>query len=173
VLARRNTRHRVSPVLHDGSIFALGNRVQLTTGGHKAYLEAVEEAFGKEIDYAMLVKIYGEDEKPEGQRRYSPSQFVASEKRRISGNPDVDEVSTSFVERQNLTMQMHMRRFTRLTNAFSKNMENHMHAVSLHFIFYNFCRIHKSLRVTPAMEAGIDDHVWTLEEVVMMADTNV
>lgn len=153
----------------------LANRVQLTTDGHKSYLEAVEEAFGRDVDYAMLVKIYGNESTPpkEVSRRYSPAEFTSAEKRKISGDPALKDVSTSYVERANLTMRMHMRRFTRLTNAFSKKLENHMHAISLHFMFYNFCRIHKSLRVTPAMEAGIDDHVWSLEEVVMMSDTNV
>lgn len=145
----------------------LANRVQLTTDGHKAYLEAVEEAFGRDIDYAMLVKMYGMDGlSKEAQRRYSPAHCTGAEKRHIMGDPDMKEVSTSYVERQNLTMRMHMRRFTRLTNAFSKKLENHMAAISLHFMFYNFCRIHKTLRVTPAMEAGISDHVWTMEEVV-------
>lgn len=151
----------------------LANRVQLTTDGHKAYLEAVEAAFGRDIDYAMLVKMYGnEGQSQQDQRRYSPAECTGAEKRRITGDPDMKNVSTSYVERANLTMRMHMRRFTRLTNAFSKKLENHMHAVSLHFMFYNFCKIHSSLRVTPAMEAGIDDHVWSMEEVVMMADTN-
>lgn len=152
----------------------LSGRVQLTTDGHKAYLTAVEEAFGRDIDFAQLIKLYGNDgQTNEDARRYSPAECTGAEKKRISGNPDMENVSTSYVERQNLTMRMHMRRFTRLTNAFSKKLENHMHAISLYFMFYNFCKIHKTLRVTPAMEAGIDDHVWDLEEVVMMADTNV
>jgi len=152
----------------------LANRVQLTTDGHKAYLEAVDAAFGSDVDYAMLIKIYGnEGHTKQDQRRYSPAECTGSEKRRIIGNPDMENVSTSYVERANLTMRMHMRRFTRLTNAFSKKLENHMHAISLYFMFYNFCKIHKTLRVTPAMEAGITDHVCDLEEVIMMADTNV
>ncbi len=152
----------------------LDGRVQLTTDGHKAYLNAVEEAFGQDIDFAQLVKLYGnEGQTAQDARRYSPAQCTGAEKKRITGNPDMENVSTSYVERQNLTMRMHMRRFTRLTNAFSKKLENHMHAISLYFMFYNFCKIHKTLRVTPAMEAGIADHVWDLEEVVMMADTNV
>lgn len=151
----------------------LANRIQLTTDGHKAYLEVVEDAFGCDVDYAMLIKIYGNDGAPkEAARRYSPSEFTGSEKRRITGKPDMKHVSTSYVERQNLTMRMHMRRFTRLTNAFSKKLENHMHAISWYFMFYNFCKIHKTLRVTPAMEAGIDDHVWDIEEILMMTDTN-
>lgn len=144
----------------------LANRVQLTTDGHKPYIEAVEGAFGSEIDYAMLVKHYSNPgEAQQAQKRYSPSEFVSAEKRRISGDPDVKKVSTRHVERQNLTMRMGMRRFTRLTNGFSKKIENLEHAVALHFMFYNFGRIHKTLRVTPAMEAGISDHVWTLEEI--------
>lgn len=151
----------------------LANRVQLTTDGHKAYLTAVEDAFGADIDYAMLIKLYGnEGAGKEDARRYSPAEVTGTEKRPITGNPVMKDVSTSYVERQNLTMRMHMRRFTRLTNAFSKKLENHMHAISLYFMFYNFCKIHKTLRVTPAMEAGIDDHVWDLEEVIMMSETN-
>ncbi|MBI5142341.1 MAG: DDE-type integrase/transposase/recombinase [Nitrospirae bacterium] len=148
----------------------LKNRVQLTTDGHKAYLEAVEESFGADIGYAMLVKMYGEDSKAE--KRYSPSQFVSATKVTVQGKPDEKHVSTSYVERQNLTMRMSMRRFTRLTNAFSKKVENLAHAVSLHFMYYNFARIHKTLRVTPAMEAGISDHVWELEEIAALADSN-
>lgn len=147
----------------------LAHRVQLTTDGHKAYIEAVEDAFCGEIDYAMLVKHYSNpSEASQAQRRYSPSQFVSADKRRISGDPDVKAVSTSHVERQNLTMRMGMRRFTRLTNAFSKKIENLEHAIALHFMHYNFARIHKTLRVTPAMEAGISDHVWTLEEIAAL-----
>ena len=144
-------------------------RVQLTTDGHKPYLEAVEEAFGMDIDYAMLVKIYGPS--PSGdQRRYSPAPFVAAEKRVVIGKPDMAHVSTSYVECQNLTMRMGMRRFTRLTNGFSKKVENLEHAVALHFLHYNFARIHKTLRVTPAMQAGISDRVWSLEEIAALAD---
>lgn len=145
----------------------LANRVQLTSDGHAPYLHAVENAFGGDIDFAILHKIYGQTS--EGQRRYSPPQCLGAEKRRITGNPDIKHVSTSYVERQNLTMRMHMRRFTRLTNAFSKKVKNHVHAISLHFMFYNFARIHKTLRVTPAMEAGVTNHVWTIEEIVRLA----
>lgn len=142
----------------------LANRVQLTTDGHKVYVEAVESAFGGGIDYAMLVKQYGEGpQSPE--RKYSPSEFVCAAKKDITGKPDQAHVSTSYVERQNLTMRMSMRRFTRLTNGFSKKVENHAHAIALHFMYYNFGRIHKTLRVTPAMEAGVSDHVWSLEEI--------
>jgi len=142
----------------------LTHRVQLTTDGHKAYLEAIEGAFGCEIDYAMLVKLYGTE--PEGEKRYSPSKCLGAEKHVVTGKPDRKHICTSYVERQNLTMRMGMRRFTRLTNAFSKKVENLVCAVALHFMYYNFGRIHKTLRVTPAMEAGVTDHVWTLEEIV-------
>jgi len=146
----------------------LKGRVQLTTDGHKAYLEAVEGAFGCEIDYAMLVKLYGQE--PEGQKRYSPARIRGTKREGIAGNPDPSHVSTSYAERQNLTMRMSMRRFTRLTNAFSKKVENLGHAVSLHFMYYNFARIHRSLRVTPAMEAGVSTHVWSLEEILELID---
>jgi IS1 family transposase len=146
----------------------LKSRVQLTTDGHTPYLEAVEGAFGGDIDYAMLIKLYGQA--PDGQRRYSPPVCVGADARKVTGKPNGDHISTSYVERQNLTMRMHMRRFTRLTNAFSKKVENLAHAVSLHFMYYNFAKIHSSLRVTPAMEAGISDHVWSLEEIATLAD---
>ncbi len=143
----------------------LAHRVQLTTDGLKAYIDAVDEAFGINIDYAMLVKMYGESPEAKAEKRYSPAKFIASRKDAMTGNPDPKNISTSYAERQNLTMRMSMRRFTRLTNGFSKKVENLAHAVSLHFMFYNFGRIHKSLRVTPAMEAGVTDHVWSLEEI--------
>lgn len=148
----------------------LANRVQITTDGLRLYVDAVEGAFpAGGVDYAMLQKIYGPV--PEGdERRYSPAECIGCQKRRVRGNPDADHVSTSFVERQNLTMRMHMRRFARLTNAFSKKVENHAHAVAVHFMWYNFGRIHKSLRVTPAMEAGLTDHVWSLEELAGLAN---
>jgi IS1 family transposase len=143
----------------------LTNRVQLTTDGHRVYLTAVEVAFGTHIDYAMLVKLYGNE--PKGaETRYSPAQCIGAIATPIIGNPDVKHISTSYAERQNLSMRMHMRRFTRLTNAFSKKVENHAHALALYFMYYNFCRVHQSLRVTPAMEAGISDHVWELREIV-------
>ena len=145
----------------------MANRVQLTTDGHKSYLEAVEEAFHGDIDYAMLVKLYGNNPK-EDQRKYSLSKFKGAVQGVVSGNPGKEHVSTSFVERQNLTMRMHMRRFTRLTNGFSKKVGNHANAVSLHFMYYNFAKIHKSLRVTPAIEAGISDHVWSIEEIARL-----
>jgi IS1 family transposase len=144
----------------------LVNRVQLTTDGHKAYLSAVESAFGADVDYAMLIKLFGEVNP--GEARYSPPKCTGIRKEPITGNPDERHVSTSFVERQNLTMRMGMRRFTRLTNGFSKKVENHEHAVSLHMMHYNFCRVHQTLRVTPAMQAGLSDHVWSLEELVAL-----
>jgi IS1 family transposase len=145
----------------------LTSRVQLTTDGHHAYLNAVKDTFGIGIDYAMLVKTYGEGPKtPE--RKYSPAEFVCATKQTIIGEPDKRHVSTSYVERQNLTLRMSCRRFTRLTNAFSKKIENHMAAIALHFMHYNFGRIHKTLRVTPAMEAGISDHVWSLDEIAAL-----
>jgi IS1 family transposase len=145
------------------------NRIQLTSDGHKAYLDAVEQAFGGDIDYAQLVKIYGQ-EKRIGEARYSPAVCLAVEHHPICGEPDADHISTSYVERQNLTMRMSMRRFTRLTNGFSKKIDNMKHAVALNFMFYNFCRIHKTLRVTPAMEAGLAHHVWELDELVGLLD---
>lgn len=145
----------------------LASRIQLTTDGHGPYLQAVENVFGGAIDYAMLVKIY-EGQSENEQRRYSPAGYVGSDKRRIVGSPVEEEISTGYVERQNLTMRMSMRRFTRLTNGFSKKIENLEHAVALHFMYYNFGRIHKTLRVTPAMEAGISDHVWKLEEIAAL-----
>lgn len=141
----------------------LANRVQLTTDGHRAYLTAVEGAFAGNIDYAMLVKLY---ESSQEETRYSPAKCQGTEKTKISGNPDPKNISTSYVERQNLTMRMCMRRFTRLTNGFSKKIENHVHHLSLHYMYYNFCRIHKTLRVTPAMEAGLTDHVWDISEML-------
>lgn len=148
----------------------LKNKVQLTTDGHRAYLAAVEDAFGGDIDYAMLVKTYGSPESTKDQRRYSPAECTGIDKIKIEGAPDPSHVSTSYVERQNLTMRMSMRRFTRLTNGFSKKVENLECAVALHFMYYNFARVHKTLRVTPAMEAGIADHVWTLEEIVGLSE---
>ena len=139
------------------------NRVQITTDGHKAYLEAVENAFGADIDYAQLQKIYGAS--GENETRYSPAKCIGCDMKVVSGNPDPKHVSTSFVERQNLSMRMSIRRFTRLTNAFSKKIENHAAAVAIWFMYYNFCRVHQTLRVTPAMEAGISDHIWSIEEL--------
>ena len=146
----------------------LANRVQLTTDGHRAYLEAVEEAFGGDVDYAQLVKIYGAVR--EGPARYSPPECIGCEKHAVSGEPDARHVSTSFVERQNLTMRMSMRRFTRLTNGFSKKAANLAHNLAVHYMHYNFCRVHQSLRVTPAMHAGLADHVWEIEELAALLE---
>jgi IS1 family transposase len=146
------------------------NRVQITTDGHKAYLEAVEGGFGDDVNFAQLVRIYGPT--MAAPARYSPAECTGIKKTRITGNPDIDHVSTSYVERRNLTMRMHMRRFTRLTNAFSKKAENHEHAVALHMMYYNFVRIHKTLRVTPAMAAGVGDRLWEIADIAqLVADT--
>lgn len=147
----------------------LANRVQLTTDGHKAYLEAVEGAFGIDVDYAQLVTLYGEA--PEAAKgRYSPAECIGTRKEAITGRPEKKHVSTSYVERQNLTMRMHMRRFTRLTNGFSKKFENHMHMVALYTVWYNFVRIHKTLKVTPAMAAGLSPILWSMEDVAALLD---
>lgn len=149
----------------------LSERVQLTTDGHSPYIEAVEEAFGGDVDYAMLIKQYkggGSSKSPE--TRYSPGTCCGMRTEIMQGCPNPEYINTSFVERQNLNMRMSMRRFTRLTNGFSKKIENHAHAVSLHFFYYNFCRIHRSLRVTPAMEAGVADHAWDLSELVELLE---
>lgn len=149
----------------------LANRVQLTTHGQKAYLEAVEGAFGGDVDYAQLVKLYGST--PESAKgRYNPAECIGARKERVEGNPDIKHVSTSHVERQNLTMRMSMRRFTRLTNAFSKKLDNHIYALALYFTFYNFIRIHKSLKVTPAMAAGITNRLWGFEDVISKIDNS-
>lgn len=148
----------------------LANRVQLSTDGHHAYLNAVEGSFGGDVDYGMLKKIYGNPGGGKEERRYSSGECCGAIKGAVCGEPDWQHISTSFVERQNLTMRMGMRRFTRLTNGFSKKVENHDYALAIHYMHYNFGRIHKSLRVTPAMEAGIANHVWTLEEIVALAE---
>lgn len=148
----------------------LANRVQLTSDGHRAYLEAVEGAFGADVDYAQLVKLYGSVGGKGADVRYSPAECTGIAKRRVEGNPDEAHVSTSYVERQNLTMRMHMRRFTRLTNAFSKKVENHAHAVALHMMYYNFVRIHKTLRVTPAMAAGVADKLWEIADIIALIE---
>lgn len=142
----------------------LNSRVQLTTDGHRMYLEAVEDAFGSDIDFSQLVKLYGQSE--DNEKRYSPAKCIGTQKIKINGNPKDTNISTSYVERQNLTMRMNMRRFTRLTNAFSKKIENLAHAVALYFMYYNFCRVHQTLRVTPTMEAGVTDHIWEIEDII-------
>jgi len=146
----------------------LATRVQLTSDGHKAYLEAVENSFGADVDYAMLQKIYGQTS--EGEKRYSPAECIGCTTKVVEGEPDPKHISTSYVERQNLTMRMHMRRFTRLTNGFSKKVEAHINAVALHFVYYNFCRIHKTLRVTPAMAAGVSDRLWDVKDIVALIE---
>ncbi len=148
----------------------LANRVQLTTDGHKAYLNAVDFAFGGQVDYAMLVKLYGAV--PAGEARYSPPKCIGARAEEISGDPDPDHISTSYVERQNLSMRMGMRRFTRLTNAFSKKAENHAHALAIYFMHYNFVRIHQTLRCTPAMEAGVTDRLWSLDDMAALVEAH-
>lgn len=142
----------------------LANRVQLTTDGHQVYVNAVEDAFGPDVDYAMLVKLYGES--AEQEKRYSPAVCIGCERKIVTGNPDTNHISTSYVERQNLTMRMCMRRFTRLTNAFSKKIENHAAAIALHYFAYNFIKIHGTLRCSPAMAAGVTDRLWDVADLV-------
>ena len=154
-----------SPTLDTSGPLERGPAAQLTTDGHDVYVNAVAEAFRGQVDYAQLVKIYGKDNS-EPDTRYSPAKCNGAKKESRFGNPDPAHVSTSYIERANLTMRMGMRRFTRLTNAFSKKVENHAHAVAVHMMHYNFARVHKSLRVTPAMEAGVSDHAWSLEEII-------
>jgi IS1 family transposase len=150
----------------------LANRVQLTSDGHRAYLEAVEGAFGADIDYAQLIKLYGAA--PDSAKgRYSPAECIGARKERIEGNPDPKHVSTSYAERQNLTMRMHMRRFTRLTNAFSKKFEHHVHMVALYTVWYNWTRIHKTLRVSPAMAAGLSDRLLDMREIAEMVEATL
>jgi IS1 family transposase len=149
----------------------LSRRVQLTTDGHRAYLLAVTGAFGGDVDYAQLVKVYGSDASPKKpERRYSPAVCLEAIPQRVSGDPDPDHISTSHVERLNLTTRMSVRRYTRLTNAFSKKVENHVAAVSLHFMHYNFCRVHQTLKTTPAVAAGVADHVWKLHEIIALLE---
>lgn len=149
----------------------LGNRVQITSDGHKPYVQAVESAFGDDVDYAMLQKIYAAPSRsPETHRRYSPSPCVGAKRQAIIGNPDMSKVSTSHAERMNLNIRMGLRRFTRLTNAFSKKMENHCHALAIYFMHYNFCRIHQTTRVTPAMAAGVTDRLWSIEDMMKVIE---
>ena len=148
----------------------LKHRVQLTTNAHnERYLAAVEDTFGLEVDYSVLEKLYGAD--PEPQERYSPAKCIGVRSEKIVGSPDPKHVSTGYVERQNLSMRMHLRRFTRLTNALSKKAENHVFAVAIHFMWYNFAKIHQTLRITPAMAAGVTDHVWGAEDIVQLLDS--
>jgi IS1 family transposase len=143
-------------------------RVQITTDAYRVYLTAVEDAFGSEVDYAMLHKVFGASN--DDYSRYSPAACIGCDMKTVSGNPDPKHVSTSFAERQNLTMRMSMRRMTRLTNGFSKKLENHRHAIALYFMYYNFCRIHQTLKITPAMAAGLSNHVWELDELVGLSN---
>jgi IS1 family transposase len=146
----------------------MAGRIQLTSDGWASYRQGVKATFGEDVDYAQLVKIYGPA--PEGARRYSPPSFVGAKTSIVTGNPDVGHISTSFVERQNLTMRMHMRRFTRLTNGFSKRVEQHVNAIALHFAYYNFVRIHQTLRMTPAMAAGVTDRLWEMADLVAIVE---
>jgi IS1 family transposase len=148
----------------------LADRVQLTSDGLATYMDAIVKAFGEDVDYAKLAKYYGTD--PEGQRRYSPAMCTGCKRGGVIGDPDPTRISTSFIERQNLTMRMGMRRFTRLTNAFSKKIENYAAAVSLHMMYYNFGRVHMTLKTTPAVAAGVADHIWSVEEIVALLDSN-
>lgn len=151
----------------------MAGRIQLTTDGWPSYIPAVEKAFGRNVDFAVLDKNYSTPTPAkEAARRYSPNDVVSTTKSVVTGSPDLKNISTSIVERANLSMRMGMRRFTRLTNAFSRKLENHMHAVSFYFMVYNFVKIHKSIKTTPAMQAGVTDFLWSMEDIVMMADTN-
>jgi IS1 family transposase len=162
--------YRYARLFIDDLVGRMANRIQLTSDGHKAYLVAVEKSFGADVDYAMLVKLYGNLQGEGNDRRYSAGERCGAIKGVVCGDSDEKHISTSFVERQNLTMRMGMRRFTRLTNGFSKKVENHACAVALHYMHYNFGRIHKTLPVTPAMEAKVSDHVWSLEEIARLAE---
>jgi IS1 family transposase len=169
LVGRRDSEYAIA--LMDDLRQRVTTRMQLTTDGHAPYLQAVEEAFGADIDYAMLIKLYGEPAtSPEAARRYSPTECVGARKTPIAGNPEPRHISTSYVERQNLTMRMAIRRFTRLTNAFSKKVENHAHSVAIHFMHYNFVRRHQTTRLTPAMAAGLTQTWWTMEDMVVIIE---
>lgn len=157
-------------ILMDDLQKRLSNRVQLATDDHKAYVDAVEGAFGGDVDFAPLVKLYGDSPDKGNQKRYSPCEYAAIKNDCIEGKPNMADVSTSYVERSNLTMRMSTRRFTSLTNAFSKKLGNHIHALALYFMFYNFVRIHKTLKVTPAIAAGVSDRLWSMEDIVALID---
>jgi len=146
----------------------IDGRVQLTTDGYKAYLDAVNDAFGRAIDYAMLQKIYGETPEPKG--RYSPAKCIGTKREAILGDPDPDHISTSYIERCNLTLRMANRRFTRLTNAFSKKLANHIHMIALYTVWYNFVKMHKTLKMTPALAANVSDTLWSIDDLVALVD---
>jgi IS1 family transposase len=166
LVGQRNTDYALAFV--DDLRWRLANRVQVTSDGHRPYLAAMDTVFGEDADYAMLQKIYGAD--PIAEKRYSPAKCVGAVRKIISGNPDKKHINTSYAERQNLTMRMHMRRFTRLTNAFSKKLEHHAYSVALHQMFYNFVRIHQTLKVTPAMAAGVTGKLWEVSDIVAMVE---
>lgn len=150
----------------------VANRIQLTSDGHGPYLRAVEDVFGIDVDYAMLVKTYGPAPEAKTEHRYSPPVCTGAHRERIKGNPDKAHVSTSYVERHNLTMRMHMRRYTRLTNAFSKKFENHVHMVALYTVFFNFVKMHKTLKMSPALAAGVSDRLWSMEDIAALVEEN-
>jgi IS1 family transposase len=162
--------HETAEIFMSDVALRLANRVQLSADGHFVYLKTVDKVFGAAVDFAQITKIYG-NEVVKGQKRYSSPECIGSLKNVVTGNPERKHISTSYVERQNLTMRMHMRRFTRLTNAFSKKIENHCYAIALHFVYYNFIKVHKTLRVTPAMEAGIAKKPMSIDEVVLLTET--
>lgn len=168
LVGKRDARH--AQILIDDLKSRLTHRVQITTDGLRAYADAIENAFGADVDYAMLVKLYGESSDATPERKYSPSVCIGTKTHVMSGSPDGDHISTSHVERANLTMRMHMRRFTRLTNGFSKKFENHVWMVALYTVYYNWIKVHKTLRVTPAMEAGLSNQVCTFEDLAMLIE---
>jgi len=168
LVGKRNTKYAKEFLLNLSG--RINGRFQLTTDAWRHYGDIVEKVFANTIDYGQIQKVFSPSLDKSPEKKYSPPEFVCATKHKINGNPDLDRVSTSFVERNNLTMRMSMRRFARLTNAFSKKVENLTHAVSLHFMYYNFGRIHKTLRVTPAMEAGVSDHIWEIEEIAALID---